>query len=47
LRVVDGPFCGYFGLVDDLDEPDAIGLLMNVFGRESRVKVPIEHLAAM
>lgn len=45
LRVVEGPWTGYFGSVDRLDSEAAVTLLMDVFGRKTPVRIPVEYLA--
>jgi len=44
VRIEDGPFVGLFGNIETLDDMQRICLLMSLFGRESRVFVPLEHL---
>ncbi len=45
LKITDGPWSGYFGTVDRLDNEEAAVLLMNVFGRQTPVRIPSEYLA--
>ena len=41
VRIVDGPFKGFEGTVDEVTEVSGlIGVLIEIFGRETRVEVP-------
>ena len=44
--IQSGPFAGYFARVGDLDDTAAVGLLLDIFGRESRVPMPANWLTA-
>jgi transcription antitermination factor NusG len=47
VRIEEGPFSGYFAKIETLDDDGRIGLLMSLFGRDSRVsKFPSEYLAS-
>lgn len=47
VRIEEGPFVGYLAEIETLDDEGRIGLLMTIFGRESRFpKFPAEHLAS-
>lgn len=45
--VQKGPFAGFFAKVEHLDDDEAVGLLMNIFGRESRTEMPANYLVAV
>jgi transcription antitermination factor NusG len=46
VRIEEGPFTGLFAQIETLDDHERIGLLMSLFGRESRVSLPAECLAS-
>lgn len=45
VKIVDGPFKGFFAKIETLDDEARIALLMSLLGRESRVFATHEHLA--
>jgi transcriptional antiterminator RfaH len=45
VRIEEGPFCGFYAEVSDLDDQGRIGLLMEILGRVSRIYIPAEHLS--
>ena len=44
VRVRKGPFASFNGRIDDLDDHERISLLLSIFGRETRVHLPADHL---
>lgn len=47
VRIEEGPFTGFLAQIEALDDHERIGLLMSMFGRESRVSLPAEQLASV
>lgn len=45
VRVTGGPFEGRYAKIETLDDNERIALLMDIFGRESRVYASSGHLA--
>jgi transcriptional antiterminator RfaH len=46
VRIEEGPFTGLFAQIETLDGSERVGLLLSLFGRDSRVSLPAEHLAS-
>jgi len=46
VKVIDGPFGGWLATIETLDDEERISLLMDIFGRESRVFASHTQLAA-
>lgn len=47
VRLTEGVWMGFTAQIVTLDDAERIGLLMSLFGRESRVIASHEHLAAL
>lgn len=45
IKVTGGAFAGYYAKIEELDGDERVALLMNIFGRESRVYASHEQLA--
>jgi transcriptional antiterminator RfaH len=46
VKIAEGPFMGFLAKIEALDDSQRIVLLMWMLGRESRVSLPVEHLAS-
>lgn len=44
VRICDGPLTGFSGAVEQLDESGRVGLLLSLFGRETRAELYIEQI---
>jgi len=47
VRVTGGVFSGFYATIETLDDEERIALLMDIFGRKSRVFASHEHLSAL
>lgn len=45
LRIVDGAFAEHVGTFESMAERDRVTLLLDILGRQVRVKAPVEYLA--
>ena len=47
VRIVDGPWQGFYGEIENLDDSGRITLLMDIFRRKARVFTSHKHLSAI
>jgi len=47
VRVTGGAFAGFYANIETLDDEERIALLMDIFGRQTRIFASHEHLAAI
>jgi transcriptional antiterminator NusG len=48
VRILDGPFMGFIGVVDDIDENrNAVRVLVEVFGRFAPVELDVLQIEKM
>jgi transcription antitermination factor NusG len=45
VRVTDGAFVGFYANIETLDDEERIALLMDIFGRPTRVYASHDQLA--
>jgi transcriptional antiterminator NusG len=44
VRIADGPFCGFNGDIFELTDSERIGLLVNIFGRKTPIRLDEDQL---